>query len=122
MSKNNGFGSDNHSGVHPDILKAIESVNTGYNIAYGEDDYTNQAEKKFSVPQKPYHPPANSKENAFKPMHHRLLNNTQSTPNQPQITPEKHLIITLKINTFNYVQKTTPKTSSYINLRPNNVT
>ena len=34
------FGSDNHSGVHPQILKAIERVNEGYCFGYGEDGYT----------------------------------------------------------------------------------
>ena len=34
------FGSDNHSGVHPQILKAIERVNEGYCFVYGEDGYT----------------------------------------------------------------------------------
>ena len=47
MSNNKGFASDNHSGIHPDILKAIESVNTGYTIAYGDDEYTARAIKKF---------------------------------------------------------------------------
>ena len=41
------FGSDNHSGVHPDIIKAIESVNSGYSVAYGDDEYTKRAIKKF---------------------------------------------------------------------------
>jgi len=41
------FGSDNHSGVHPDILKAIDKANIGYATAYGEDKYTARAEKKF---------------------------------------------------------------------------
>ena len=33
------FGSDNHSGVHPDIMKAMISANNDFTIAYGEDDY-----------------------------------------------------------------------------------
>ena len=47
MSNYKGFGSDNHSGVHPDILKAIDSVNVDYSIAYGEDDHTERAVEKF---------------------------------------------------------------------------
>jgi threonine aldolase len=47
MSIYKGFGSDNHSGVHPDILKAIESANFGYSVAYGEDEYTASAVEKF---------------------------------------------------------------------------
>jgi threonine aldolase len=38
-----GFGSDNHSGVHPDILNALRNVNDGYVVAYGLDEYTTQA-------------------------------------------------------------------------------
>ena len=34
------FGSDNHSGVHPYILEAIERANEGYCFGYGEDEYT----------------------------------------------------------------------------------
>src|SRR5574344_2100437 len=34
------FGSDNHSGVHPLIMKAIEDINHDFNLAYGEDSYT----------------------------------------------------------------------------------
>lgn len=47
MSNKRGFASDNHSGVHPDILKAIASVNVGHTIAYGDDEYTKRAIKKF---------------------------------------------------------------------------
>jgi threonine aldolase len=43
MSMFVGFGSDNHSGVHPDILQALAEVNEGYAIAYGADEYTNHA-------------------------------------------------------------------------------
>lgn len=35
-----GFASDNNAGVHPDILKAMASVNNGHVIAYGDDPYT----------------------------------------------------------------------------------
>ena len=40
-----GFASDNNSGVHPQILKAIENVNRGHAIAYGDDPYTEEAIK-----------------------------------------------------------------------------
>jgi threonine aldolase len=43
MSSFAGFGSDNHSGVHPDILKALRDVNEGYAVAYGLDDSTKRA-------------------------------------------------------------------------------
>ncbi len=42
-----GFASDNASGVHPAILKAIEEVNTGHVIAYGDDKYTAKAKAVF---------------------------------------------------------------------------
>lgn len=47
MSLFTGFGSDNHAGVHPDILRAIEQANKGYAIAYGLDDYTKRAVQKL---------------------------------------------------------------------------
>lgn len=42
-----GFASDNCSGVHPAILKAIADANEGHVIAYGWDDYTESAREKF---------------------------------------------------------------------------
>ena len=42
-----GFASDNNAGVHPEIMKAIESVNTGHVIAYGDDPYTASAVRKI---------------------------------------------------------------------------
>ena len=47
MEIKRGFASDNNSGVHPDILKAIEEVNHGHTIAYGDDDYTLAATEKI---------------------------------------------------------------------------
>jgi threonine aldolase len=41
------FASDNCSGVHPRILKAMAAANVGHVIAYGADDYTKSAVKKF---------------------------------------------------------------------------
>ncbi|MGC4175504.1 threonine aldolase family protein [Demequina sp.] len=35
-----GFASDNYSGIHPDVLAAIEAANGGHQVAYGEDVYT----------------------------------------------------------------------------------
>lgn len=46
---NKHFGSDNHSGTHPDIIKAILNVNKNYTVAYGEDDYTKRAIEKFKM-------------------------------------------------------------------------
>jgi threonine aldolase len=47
MSVFTGFGSDNHSGVHPDILSALQNVNHGYVVAYGHDEYTTLAINKL---------------------------------------------------------------------------
>ena len=41
------FGSDNHSGVAPEIIEAIISANNQFQVAYGEDDYTKTATKTF---------------------------------------------------------------------------
>ena len=38
-----GFASDNNAGVHPRILEALQSVNEGHVIAYGDDPYTGRA-------------------------------------------------------------------------------
>jgi threonine aldolase len=42
-----GFASDNNAGVHPDILKEIESSNKGHVIGYGYDPYTTRAKELF---------------------------------------------------------------------------
>jgi threonine aldolase len=42
-----GFASDNNSGIHPDILKAIEVANVGHAVGYGDDVYTDEAKKLF---------------------------------------------------------------------------
>ena len=41
------FGSDNHSGIHPAIIQAIEEANTAYQPSYGEDEYSAAALKEF---------------------------------------------------------------------------
>ena len=42
-----GFASDNNSGVHPSILKAMEDANHGHVKGYGDDPYTEKAIKIF---------------------------------------------------------------------------
>src|ERR1700683_1349673 len=42
-----GFASDNNAGVHPEVLEAITRANQGHVIAYGNDNYTRSAIKKF---------------------------------------------------------------------------
>ena len=38
-----GFGSDNHAGVHPEVLAAIAEANVGHAHAYGDDPWTVRA-------------------------------------------------------------------------------
>jgi threonine aldolase len=47
MTLNVEFGSDNHSGVHPNIMKAIVDANNGYCISYGEDELTKISVEKI---------------------------------------------------------------------------
>lgn len=42
-----GFASDNNSGIHPTILKAIEAANQGHVTGYGHDPYTEKAVELF---------------------------------------------------------------------------
>lgn len=42
-----GFGSDNHSGVHPLILESLTQVNTGHVPSYGTDDVSIEAQGLF---------------------------------------------------------------------------
>jgi len=42
-----GFASDNNAGVHPDVLKEIAEANTGHQIGYGDDIYTERAKELF---------------------------------------------------------------------------
>ncbi|WP_243358879.1 threonine aldolase family protein [Fundidesulfovibrio terrae] len=41
------FASDNNSGVHPRILKAITDANTGHAVGYGDDPWTRDAQSAF---------------------------------------------------------------------------
>ncbi len=42
-----GFASDNNSGVHPAIFKAMQAANQGHVVGYGDDPYTQEAIKVF---------------------------------------------------------------------------
>jgi threonine aldolase len=42
-----GFASDNNSGVHSEILKAIFEANEGHTVGYGDDIYTDRAKAKL---------------------------------------------------------------------------
>jgi threonine aldolase len=41
------FGSDNHAGTHPEVLRAIAEANTGLAMAYGEDEWTRRAVERL---------------------------------------------------------------------------
>lgn len=41
------FGSDNYSGVHPEVMQALIDANNGQTMAYGGDDYTKLAIELF---------------------------------------------------------------------------
>lgn len=43
-----GFASDNYSGVHPEVLAAIDVANGGHQVAYGEDVYTERLQQVFA--------------------------------------------------------------------------
>jgi threonine aldolase len=47
MNPSRGFASDNNAGVHPDIFSAMQFVNSGHTIAYGDDPYTKAAIEAF---------------------------------------------------------------------------
>lgn len=42
-----GFASDNNSGVHPKLFKAMEAANQGHFVGYGDDPFTQKAINVF---------------------------------------------------------------------------
>ncbi len=42
-----GFGSDNHSGVSPEVLEALAAANNEHALAYGDDEYTKRLEALY---------------------------------------------------------------------------
>lgn len=42
-----GFGSDNHSGISPEVLQAIAAANTDHALAYGDDEWCARTEALF---------------------------------------------------------------------------
>ncbi len=42
-----GFGSDNHAGVHPELIKAMLECNIEHAASYGTDDYSARAIESF---------------------------------------------------------------------------
>lgn len=47
MKKEALFASDNNSGIHPEILAAIENANLAHHISYGADSYTRNFQKSI---------------------------------------------------------------------------
>lgn len=43
MIKRKSFGSDNHSGAHPAVLRMLTEANTGDELPYGEDSWSERA-------------------------------------------------------------------------------
>ncbi|MDD3321277.1 MAG: low specificity L-threonine aldolase [Paludibacter sp.] len=41
------FASDNYSGIHPEILDAIQEANQNHQISYGDDEITSETQKLF---------------------------------------------------------------------------
>jgi threonine aldolase len=41
------FASDNYSGIHPEIFEAIQRANTNHQISYGDDHFTEEANRLF---------------------------------------------------------------------------
>ncbi len=44
-----GFASDNYSGVHPEILEALTRVNSGHQVAYGDDSITAELNERMAI-------------------------------------------------------------------------
>ena len=49
MKPARSFASDNNAGVHPQVLRALASVNQGHTIGYGDDRYTASAVEQFKL-------------------------------------------------------------------------
>jgi threonine aldolase len=47
MKPSRSFASDNNAGVHPEVLKALTTINQGHVVGYGDDAYTASAVRQF---------------------------------------------------------------------------
>ena len=47
INMDHSFGSDNHSGAAKEIIDAITKANTGFSVAYGEDNLSAKAQELF---------------------------------------------------------------------------
>jgi threonine aldolase len=44
---NRGFASDNNAGVHPEVMQAMITCNSGHAVGYGGDNYTKSVKEKI---------------------------------------------------------------------------
>ena len=49
ITSHKSFGSDNHTGAHPEVISAIAAANTGDAEPYGADDWTSRAANELSA-------------------------------------------------------------------------
>lgn len=47
MNTKRGFASDNNAGVHPRVMDALNTANSGHVVAYGDDEFTEAAVARF---------------------------------------------------------------------------
>jgi len=47
VSPKRSFASDNYAGVHPDVMAAMERVNVGHQVAYGDDEITAELDNRI---------------------------------------------------------------------------
>jgi threonine aldolase len=47
LTERPGFASDNHAGVHPEVMAAVAAANEGHAAAYGADPWTARAAQRF---------------------------------------------------------------------------
>jgi threonine aldolase len=47
LAARKSFGSDNHAGTHPDVMRAIVEANTADAVAYGADPWTERATREL---------------------------------------------------------------------------
>ena len=48
MTGHKSFGSDNHTGAHPAVLRAVMEANSGDAVAYGADGWTERVTAQLS--------------------------------------------------------------------------
>ena len=49
MTGRKSFGSDNHAGAHPEVIRAIADANTGDSHPYGDDEWTQRAAAELTA-------------------------------------------------------------------------